>query len=222
MPPKKPTTEAPSLDPVVLAPDLTPGDRYDLEDEADLEGFGFADLDLGVLSLRDASVFGSRLAGVRADEAELRGATLTEVVLDRADVPVLRGVRSRWRDVEVHGARIGSAELYESSWHGVHLVGCKLGFVNLRGTVLHDVAFTDCTIDELDLVQANATRVAFTGTRVRRLDVQASTLAHVDLRGADLHELSGVGSLRGVTISPPQLAQLADLLARDLGITVAD
>jgi uncharacterized protein YjbI with pentapeptide repeats len=221
MPPKKPMTEPPVLDPVVLA-DLTPGDRYDLEDEADLEGFGFVDLELDALSLNHARLSGSRLEGVRADEAELRAATLTEVVLERLDVPVLRGVRSRWRDVEVRGARIGSAELYESTWDGVHLVGCKLGFVNLRGTVLHDVAFTDCTIDELDLVQADATRVSFTDTRVRRLDVQSSTLAHVDLRGADLHDLAGVGSLRGVTISPPQLAQLADLLARDLGITVAD
>ncbi|WP_251152874.1 pentapeptide repeat-containing protein [Cellulosimicrobium sp. Marseille-Q4280] len=221
MPPKKPTTEPPVLDPVVLA-DLTPGDRYDLEDEADLEGFGFVDLELDALSLNHARLSGSRLEGVRADEAELRAATLTEAVLERLDVPVLRGVRSRWRDVEVRGARIGSAELYESTWDGVHLVGCKLGFVNLRGTVLHDVAFTDCTIDELDLVQADATRVSFTDTRVRRLDVQSSTLAHVDLRGADLHDLAGVGSLRGVTISPPQLAQLADLLARDLGITVAD
>ncbi|MBD5784766.1 pentapeptide repeat-containing protein [Cellulosimicrobium terreum] len=221
MPPKKPTTAPPVLDPVVLA-DLTPGDRYDLEDEADLEGFAFSDLELDELSLRDASLFGSRLEGVRAGEAELRGATLTEVVLERVDVPVVRGVRNRWRGVEVRGARIGSAELYESTWDGVHLVGCKLGFVNLRGAVLRDVAFTDCTIDELDLVQANATRVSFTDTRVRRLDVQASTLAHVDLRGADLHDLAGVGSLRGVTISPPQLAQLADLLARDLGITVAD
>ncbi|WP_454042319.1 pentapeptide repeat-containing protein [Cellulosimicrobium sp. Marseille-Q8652] len=221
MPPKKPTTEPPVLDPVVLA-DLTPGDRYDLEDEADLEGFGFVDLEVDQLSLAHASVVGSRLEGVRASEAELRGATLTEVVLERADVPVLRGVRGRWRDVEVRGARIGSAELYESTWDGVHLVGCKLGYLNLRGAALHDVAFTDCTVDELDLVQASVTRMSFTGTRVRRLDVQSSTLAHVDLRGADLHDLAGVGSLRGVTISPPQLAQLADLLARDLGITVAD
>ncbi|MCB7135833.1 pentapeptide repeat-containing protein [Cellulosimicrobium marinum] len=220
--PTKPTTEPPVLDPVVLASGLTVGDRYDLEDDADLEGFAFADLDLDVLALRDASVLGSRFDAVRADEAELRGVTLTEVVLDRLDVPVLRGVRGRWRDVEVRGARLGSAEVYESTWDGVHLVGCKLGYVNLRGASLQDVAFTDCTIDELDLVQARATRVAFAGTRVRRLDVQASTLAHVDLRGADLDDLAGVGSLRGATIGPEQLARLAGLLADDLGIVVAE
>ena len=70
MAPTTSATVSPSLDPVLLGTDLTTGDRYDLEDEADLEGFAFADLDLDALSLRHASVFGSRLDGVRADEAE--------------------------------------------------------------------------------------------------------------------------------------------------------
>jgi uncharacterized protein YjbI with pentapeptide repeats len=143
-------------------------------------------------------------------------------VLERVDVPVVRGVRGRWRDVEVRDARLGSAELYESTWDRVHLVGCKLGFVNLRGAELRDVLFTDCTVDELDLVQARATRVAFAGTRVRRLDVQASTLEHVDLRGADLDEVAGVRSLAGATVTPEQLARLAPLLAEGLGIAVED
>jgi uncharacterized protein YjbI with pentapeptide repeats len=221
VPPKKPTTEPPAIDPVVLG-DLQRGDAYDLEPEADLEGFELLDLRLGTLDLHGASVFSSRFDEVRADEADLGAVTLTEVQLERLDVPVLRGTRSRWRDVEVHGARIGSAELYESSWSGVRFVGCKLGFVNLRGATLRDVAFVDCTVDELDLVSAEALRVAFEDTRVRRLDVQSSRLQHVDLRGADLHELSGIESLRGATIDSSQLSRLAGMLAQSLGITVTD
>ncbi|MBD8079584.1 pentapeptide repeat-containing protein [Cellulosimicrobium arenosum] len=219
--PDAPRTVPPSLDPVVL-PDLTPGDAYDLETGADLEGFELVDLHLDAVDLEDSSLFGTRVVGLRADQADLRHASLAEVVLERLDVPVLRGVRGRWRDVEVRDSRLGSAELYESTWHGVHLVGCKLGFVNLRGADLHDVLFTDCTIDELDLVQARATRVAFVGTRVRRLDVQASTLEHVDLRGADLDEIAGVRSLAGATVGELQLARLAPLLADALGVTVQD
>ena len=209
------------IDPVVLD-DLERGDAYDLEPEADLEGFEIADLRLDRLDLHGASVFASWLDQVRADEADLGAVTFTEVVLERLDVPALRGTRGRWRDVEVRGARIGSAELYESSWRGVRFVGCKLGFVNLRGATLRDVRFTDCTVDELDLVAADALRVAFDGTRVRRLDVQSSTLAHVDLRGAELDELSGVGSLRGATIDSAQLARLAATFAHSLGVTVED
>jgi uncharacterized protein YjbI with pentapeptide repeats len=219
--PEKPRPVPPALDPVVLD-GLVPGDAYDLEPGADLEGFEIADLRLDAVALEDASVYGSRLTGLRADEADLRHTTLAEVVLERVDVPVVRGVRGRWRGVEVRDARLGSAELYESTWDRVHLVGCKLGFVNLRGAELRDVLFTDCTVDELDLVQARAVRVAFAGTRVRRLDVQASTLESVDLRGADLDEVAGVRSLAGTTVTPDQLARLAPLLADGLGITVAD
>ncbi|OLT51732.1 pentapeptide repeat-containing protein [Cellulosimicrobium sp. CUA-896] len=219
--PDAPRTAPPALDPVALD-GLTPGDAYDLEPGADLEGFEIVDLRLGTVDLEGASVYASRLAGLRADEADLRHATLGEVVLECLDVPVVQGVRGRWRDVEVRDARLGSAELYESTWDRVHLLGCKLGFVNLRGAELRDVQFTDCTIDELDLVQARAARVAFAGTRVRRLDVQASTLEDVDLRGADLDEVAGVRSLAGTTVTADQLARLAHLLADGLGITVDD
>lgn len=217
----KDITAAPVLDPVVLR-DLREGDRYDLEPRADLEGFEFADLRLDDVDLSYATVYGSRFVNVRAAEADLPSVRLGESVVERLDVPVLRGVRGTWRDIEIRNARIGSAELYESVWHAVHFVGCKLGFVNLRGAELQDVAFTDCTVDELDLVQATASRVRFTETRVRSLDVQASMLEHVDLRGAHLAELRGIESLRGATIDPAQLALLAPVFATALGIVVAD
>lgn len=222
MPPKKKSLAThPVLDRVVLA-DLIAGDADDLRPRSDHEGAEFVDLQLDELDLAGARVFGSRFSGLRALEANLRAVTMIETVLERADIPVLRGIRGTWRHVEVRNARIGSAELYDSAWRSVHFFGCKLSFVNLRGADLEDVAFTDCTIDELDLVQARATRVALASTRVRRLDVQAATLKHVDLRSAVLEELSGIESLRGVTISPLQLTDLAPVLAGHLGITVAE
>ncbi|MFP3712304.1 pentapeptide repeat-containing protein [Puerhibacterium sp. TATVAM-FAB25] len=219
--PKRPTTIAPTFDTVRLS-DLTAGDADDLTPQADLEGFSFTDLTLDDLDLESATVVGSRLEGVRAPEANARYATLAEVAVERLDVPVFRGVRGRWRDVEIRGSRLGSAELYESTWTGVHFVGCRLSFVNLRGSALQDVAFTDCTIDELDLGQATVTRMALDGTRIGRLDLQAATLRHADLRRADLEDLVGLGSLAGATISTVQLQQLAAALAAEQGITVAD
>nr|WP_246256041.1 pentapeptide repeat-containing protein [Isoptericola halotolerans] len=201
---------------------MRPGAASDLVPGADLDGVELTDVRLDRVELRGARADGSRLDGLRAPEADLRHLALTEVVLSRVDVPVVQGVRTRWRDVEVHDARIGSAELYESAWQSVRFVGCKLGFVNLRGATLRDVVLTDCVVDELDLVQAQATRVSFEGTRVRRLDVQASSLQDVDLRGAELTELVGTDALRGSTITPAQLGQLAPALAANLGIDVVD
>ncbi|WP_402463368.1 pentapeptide repeat-containing protein [Isoptericola aurantiacus] len=221
MPAARRSPAAPVVDPVVLS-DLERGDPAALVSRAVLEGVEHVDLDVDRLELRDARVYGSRLDGLRAREADLRHLTLTEVVMERVDVPVVQGIRGRWRDVELRDARVGSAELYESTWQSVRFVGCKLGYVNLRGARLQDVLFTDCTVDELDLVQAEATRVAFEDTRVRRLDLQAATLSHVDLRGALLTELVGTDALRGTTITGRQLAELAPTLAANLGITVVD
>ncbi|MDO8143605.1 pentapeptide repeat-containing protein [Isoptericola sp. 178] len=222
MPSPQQTPPAPPVvDPVALT-DLDPGEAGELVAGADLEGREHTAVEADRLELRGAQVHSSRLRGLQAREADLRNLTLTEVVMEQVAVPVVQGIRGRWRDVELRDARIGSAELYESTWQSVRFVGCKLGYVNLRGATLQDVVFTDCQIDELDLVQVRATRVAFDGTAVRRLDVQASTLQHVDLRGADLSELVGTDALRGTTITSVQLAHLAPLLAANLGITVVE
>lgn len=162
-----------------------------------------------------------RFTSLAVDEADLKGARLSEVVLDRVDLPVVRAARSRWRDVRVTG-RIGSLEAYESEQRSVHFVGCKLSFVNLRGAELLDVAFTDCVIEELDLVQCKARRVRIAGTRIAHLDVQHSELRDVDLRGAELESIAGLSHLRGATVTSSQLTLLAPLLAAELGIEVED
>ncbi|WP_449386035.1 pentapeptide repeat-containing protein [Cellulomonas soli] len=209
----------PRLDPVEPTA-LDSGFAGDLEPDVTLEGLAFDDLTLDELDLGGTTLLGCRLTGVSAGTADLKTARLRETVLERLDVPVIRGARSTWKDVRLEAGRIGSAELYESVWDQVHVVGCKLSFVNLRGARLRDVVFTDCVIEELDLVQASATRVALVGTKVGRLDVQHSTFEHVDLRGADIDEVAGISALGGAVISPLQLRLLAPALAAALGVVV--
>lgn len=219
----KPRTSprTPRLDPVVL-PALDVGFAGDLEPDVTLEGLAFDDVEVDELDLGGATVLGCRLSGLRAGTADLKATRIRESVVERLDVPVIRGARGSWKDVVLDGVRIGSAELYESRWEGVRVVGSKLSFVNLRGSQLRDVVFTDCVIEELDLLQATATRVALVNTTVRRLDVQHSTFEHVDLRGADIEEISGISALGGAVISPVQLQLLAPALATALGITVEE
>lgn len=219
--PERPAVAAPSFDPIVL-PELGGGDRYDLEASTSLEALAFDDLETDAVELRGARVESCRLTRLRAAEADLRGTTVTETLLEQLDVPIIRASRTRWRDVRVEGGRLGSAEFYDAEWQSVHFVGCKLSFVNLRGSQLRDVQFTDCVIEELDLGSAEALRVALPGTRIQRLDVSRATLQHVDLRGCDFDELTGVDSLRGTVVDSGQLMLLAPLLAHELGVTILD
>jgi len=214
------STKSPQIDRLDLGR-LDDGDTADLRKSAHLEGVRFAALALPRLDLPGAEIIGARFGGLSVDDLDLKGARLSEVELDQVDVPVVRAARSRWRDVQVTG-RIGSMEAYEAELRSVHFVGCKLSFVNLRGAELLDIAFTGCVIEELDLIQGKARRVRFSGTRIGRLDVQHSELHDVDLRGAQLETVAGLAHLRGTTISPLQLEQVAPLLASELGIRVED
>jgi uncharacterized protein YjbI with pentapeptide repeats len=214
------STKPPQIARLDLGP-LVDGDPADLRGNAQLESVRYTELAVSHLALPGAEVVAAEFAGLAADEADLKGARLSEVVLDRVDVPVVRAARSRWWDVRVTG-RIGSLEAYESELRSVHFVGCKLSFVNLRGAELLDVAFTDCVIEELDLAQSKVRRVRIEGCRIAHLDVQHSELHDFDLRGAELEGIAGLSHLRGTTITSSQLTLVAPLLAAELGINIVD
>lgn len=153
---------------------------------------------------------------------ELRGASFLDTRIARLNAPVLSAARSRWRDVELDASRVGSAELFESQLTSVHISNSKLGFVNLRGAKLDDVLFTNCTIDELDLGGASVSRVAFVDSQLRNLDVTRATLNSVDLRTLELRSITGLEGLRGATINSYQVAELAAVMAQNLGIRIED
>ncbi|MBT0772241.1 pentapeptide repeat-containing protein [Kineosporia sp. J2-2] len=206
----------------IRLPGLESGDPADLTREARIDGLAFEGVECGQLDLTGSVVMECSLTDVGADEADLRSAKLRDSLLTRVRFPSLRAGRGDWRDVRVEGARIGSAEMYDIGWNSVHFVDCKLTYLNLRGATLRDVAFTRCSIEELDLAGASAQNVAFSGSTVQSLDVQRAELGAFDLRGAELHRLTGLDRLGGTVVSSAQLYQLAPLLAAGLGMTVDD
>ena len=194
---------------------FTDPDGDDLE-QCELRDARVGDLSWSVRRRLDASV----LTGLSGATWRARGLTLTDTRLERVDLLSVAAPAAGWRDVEVHASRIGSLELYDANLRRVSFVGCKLGYVNLRGADLADIAFTDCVVEDLDLMRARASRVALTRCRVGRLEVTEAKLADVDLRGAQLADISGIEGLRGVTIGVEQLLDLAPVLAGRLGIRV--
>jgi uncharacterized protein YjbI with pentapeptide repeats len=211
----------PRIDEIVLA-DLVDGDLADLTPGDRVDGLRYRGGDVSERDLTGVGIAECELVGVFAHDALLRGAVITETVIERLEAPVLRAPRATLRDVLVSGSRIGSVEFYDDHWQSVRFTGCKLGFVNLRGSEIRDIRFTDCTIEELDLGNARAERVAFEGCDVRALDVTGAKLRDVDLRGLDLAAISGLEGLKGATMDGMQVALLATTLANHLGIHVVD
>ncbi|MDR6198480.1 uncharacterized protein YjbI with pentapeptide repeats [Microbacterium sp. SORGH_AS428] len=214
-PPKPPQLNTLHLD------DLADGSPEQLRPGTTLTGVSLAVERHSPVDLTDARVDGVRFDRLAVPELRLRGAGLLEVALDAVDVPVMDAARTDWSDARLSG-RIGALTAYDSSLRSVHFIGCRLGFVNLRGSELLDVQFTDCSIDELDLGETRCRRVRFTDTRIASLEVPRAVLVDVDLRGATLSTVGGVGHLSGATITPEQALQLAPLLAAHVGISISD
>ncbi|WP_026851551.1 pentapeptide repeat-containing protein [Glaciibacter superstes] len=218
---KKPSTIAPRIDPIRLI-DLTDGDAGAIDAHGSRDGERFSGADVSGRDLAGVTFTECELLDLVAHETDFRSASFVDTRFERLNAPIFTASRSRFRDVELDGSRLGSAEFYDSTWESVHISNCKLGFVNLRGAVLRDVLFSNCTIDELDLGGATVQRVAFTDTAVRSLDVTRATLENVDLRGLDLCSITGLEGLRGATVNSFQVSELASLFATQLGIKVED
>lgn len=82
--------------------------------------------------------------------------------------------------------------------------------------------FEDCVLVEPDLAGATLASVSFRGCTLVEPELGGAAFTAVDLSGAPLREPRGLASLRGATISRLQLLELADSLAAQLGITVAE
>lgn len=201
-------------------PELDEGRASDLGERADLSALLFKDLDLSGQDLTGSRFIECALSGVQLDDTKLGALRLVDCRLENLDVPVLLAARPMWRGVVLRSSRIGSAELYDGEWVGVRVRECRLGYLNFRHAKLSDVEFTGCRIAELDLSGATVSQLRFGDCDIETLTIGGARLKDVDLRGARLSAISGVSALSGAIIDAGQLAELAPLLATEVGITV--
>lgn len=202
-------------------PALAPFDG-ELEPYGDLEDVALADLDLTGARAEHSALRSCRLERCRLDEATFADGRITECVLAETGASALDVGGGTWRDVIVESPRIGALSAVRADWSSVRIRGGRIDFLVLAGARLDTVAFEDCSIGELDLGDARLRNVTFERCPVDVLDVEAALLADVDLTGATLKTVRGVGALRGATVSTAQLVELGPLLADHLGINVRD
>ena len=205
----------------VSFPPLTAFDG-DLADGEDYEAVEIAARDLGGASAVGASFLGCRLGRCGIDGIRLDRARLTECHVVEITAASIHAGDSSWRDALLEEARVGALLASGSTWDLVRLRGIKANLVDLRVARLTDVVFEDCTIGELDLGSAELRAVRFERTTIDDLSVEGARLTDVDLVGAQLGVVRGIAGLRGASICPVQLLDLAPLLAAHLWITVRE
>lgn len=190
---------------------LEPGETYDAETfNGPVEG------NAGTASFLDCHFEGADLSGVRADRARFSHCRFTDV---RASE--LRLVDASLLDSELTDCRLGAVDASGLEVRRVRWAAGKVDFVNFRAASLREVTFTGVEFGELDLLTARLKKVTFADCRIGRLALSGVALSEVDLSGAELSVVDGVGSLAGARLSGEQVAQLAGALAEHLGIDVA-
>jgi uncharacterized protein YjbI with pentapeptide repeats len=207
----------------ILTPELDPRD-LDLVEippdddliEAKVDGAAWPNL-----ALRGGRVHGSHLIGVDLTGANWRNARVSSCEFERVDL----------------SGAVFSGETFDRC----RFVGCRLTGVRFSDVTLNNVLFEECRLDyanfdavrcsgpvgflRCNLADAVLTECRLATTVVASCGLAGAELRDCDLRGADLRRsdlagLTGLESLRGVTIDEGQLADLMVLTVRELSLTV--
>ncbi|WP_431951883.1 pentapeptide repeat-containing protein [Nocardia lijiangensis] len=128
-----------------------------------------------------------------------------------------------WQDTEFVEGALSGVDAGGAVLRRVRFEGCKFDSVNFRRAKLREVTFADCVLRHTDFSDADLTTVSFPGSTLTDLSLNKTRMRRVDLRGATRIGIAdGLDGLRGASITPLQLMDLAPSFASALGITVAD
>lgn len=199
----------------------TPWDGERLLDGDSHATVSYEQVELTDLDLRHSTFSECGFTGVDLTGSDLTGAHLVETELTEIEAAHLKAPRSLWRHSTLTRSRLGAVEAYEATLDQLVVSDSKISYLNGRGSIWSDVLMQRCVIDELDLLGAKLTRVRFEDCQIRSLGLDRASCRSVDLRSAELREVTGLAGLAGCTITPEQLYDLSGALAAHLGIHVA-
>ncbi len=203
-------------------PELTPFGGTALEPRGDYEAIDFTGLDLSGQRADAAGFLRCRLERCRLDGLAMPRARISECLLTECQAASIDLAASIVRDSLLADARLGVLAAAEAGWSSVRVRGGKVDLLDLSRGRLNDLAFEGCTIGELDLTGSRVRTMRFDACEIDELVVDDARLADVDLSGAVLRLVRGIGSLRGATIVRDQLVDFAPLLAAHVGLKVRD
>ncbi|EWT00691.1 hypothetical protein N865_21325 [Intrasporangium oryzae NRRL B-24470] len=188
----------------------------------DHDGVRFEGTDFTEAAAEGASFLECTLVGCALDDVHLEGSRWAESAWERVHGVGVALHEASLVETTIEDCRLAAVSAWGSVWRDVTVRGGKIDFLNLRGARLKDVAFVDCVISGLDLQEATVSGVGFEGCTLVEPEFGRGSYAALDLSGATLRSPRGLAGLRGATLSRPQVIELADLLAAELGITVAE
>lgn len=158
----------------------------------------------------------------RLDEAKLAGLHVVDSAWVRVAASGLACPHSLWRDSEIRDSRFGLLDLSGSTLLRLMITDAKIDFLNLRGSTVREVVLTRATLGELSLTDASGTTLVLADCTIGSVELHNTRISSVDLSASRVARVDGLDSLRGVVLSGEQVLDLAPVMARHLGATIAE
>lgn len=190
--------------------------------DLDLDAFVFEGTDFTRAHVEGASFLECTLVACDVTEAALDGSRWSDCAWERVHGVGFSLAEASLVEMTIEQCRLAAVSAWGSHWRDVTVRGGKVDFLNLRGAKLKDVAFEDCVLIDLDLQEAACDGVTFSGCTLVEPVFGRGHYERLDLSGAQLRSPKGLATLRGATISRLQLIDVAENLAAELGLRVAD
>jgi uncharacterized protein YjbI with pentapeptide repeats len=170
----------------------------------------------------DGEAVGVRVVGARHAGDDFARARLVDVELVRCDLSGCDFSEAAFHRVRLVDCRATSIELGGAIWRMVQAGDCRFDDANFRNTRLEQSRVEASSCARADFGAARLDRVQLTDCDLTAADFSNARCTELDLRGARLEQVKGIGSLRGAIIGPEQLYGLAPGLASALGIAVRE
>jgi uncharacterized protein YjbI with pentapeptide repeats len=195
-----------------------------LEDllDGDLESVRLSDVDGTAIEVLAGDWDSVEIERLVLLQAQLLRLTVRDVSVKQSDLSSALLPDAAFNRGEFVNCRMTGVDFSKATLHDVVFRGCKLDIANFRFADIRRAKFIDCTLVETDFLGAMLHDVIFESCTLTKTVFDRVRCKQVDLRTSQLDEISGWGSLKGVTIDAAQLAAIAPYLAHELGIIVRE
>lgn len=165
---------------------------------------------------------GSRLEGVLLASAQIAKCEMTDIECRKLEAAALSAPGANLLRVCVMDSRCTGAEFGDGLFKDCVFKNVKFDQAGFRFVRFERVVFENCVLRQADFSNAKLTNVIFSGCDFEGCNFASAMCKDVDVSGQDITLVKSILGLKGATISPEQLIQLAPLLASELGFAVKD
>jgi uncharacterized protein YjbI with pentapeptide repeats len=170
------------------------------------------DEDIHDLWLKDARVL----------ELDLDRPEILDVRLEDCDVSAVVATGFIARRMELRGTRLRGVTMVKGQYDDGIIMGCTTSELSFRFSRLRRVVFRNCDLSGIDFYNTTFDHVTIDNCDLQRANFDAALVKCLAITGCDLAGLNGVSGLKGAQLDASDLPNLAQSLARDVGIVIRD